>query len=210
MALQFILMGDIIQSSKYQASSLRQRFLGLISSCNEALEKSIISPYTVTLGDEFQGVAKSLTSVIDTIFYLEELILRRGLDFKMRYVTVQGHIDTPLNREKAYNMMGPGLTKAREILTDKGRGERKYRFNLMDTYLTNQINRLFIVIDGLTDRWDASDASLIFDMLGNTNNEEVGDKHGKNRSQIWKRRKHLMVEEYRALKEVLSELAQQK
>lgn len=174
------------------------------------MEQRILSPYTVTLGDEFQGVARSLLAAIEAILYIEETSLRRGLVFKIRYVTVHGQIDTPLNRLKAHNMMGAGLTKAREILTDKRRGGRRFRFDLTNAYIMDQLNRLFVVIDGLTDRWDVEDALLILDMLGNTNNEEVGAKHGKNRSQIWKRRKHLLVEEYRALRETIVDLAQQK
>ena len=210
MARQYILMGDIIGSSEYEARPLRGEFLQLTASCNKTLKEGILSPYTVTLGDEFQGVARSLPAAIEAIFYMEETAFRRGLLFKIRYVTVHGQIDTPVNRLKAYNMMGAGLTKAREILTDKGRGDRRFHFDPADTYIMNQLNRLFVVVDGLNDRWDVADALLILDMLYNTNNEEVGSKHGKNRSQIWKRRKHLLVEEYRALKEVIAELAQQK
>jgi hypothetical protein len=43
-------------------------------------------------------------------------------------------------------------------------------------------------------------------MLASTNNEEVAAKHAKNRSQIWKKRKHLLVEEYRAAKAVIFDL----
>ena len=93
---------------------------------------------------------------------------------------------------------------------DKGRGERRFRFALVDNYLMNQLNRLFVVVDGLTDRWDVADAPLILDMLHDTNNEEVGLKYGKNRSQIWKRRKHLLIEEYRVLKETIVQVARQK
>ena len=87
---------------------------------NQKLEHDIISPYTVTLGDEFQGIATSLHAVIEAIFYMEETILRKRLEFKVRYVAVHGEIDTPINRLKAHTMMGPGLTKAREVLTDWG------------------------------------------------------------------------------------------
>jgi len=128
--------------------------------------------------------------------------------FKIRYVAVHGEIDTPLNRLKAHAMMGPGLTKAREMLTEKRRGEARFRFDLPDADIMGQLNRLFLVLDGLTDRWDVADALLILDMLANTHNEEVGVKHGKNRTQIWKRRKHLLIEEYRALKETITELGQ--
>lgn len=210
MARRYILMGDIIQSREYQARELRRDFLDLIASCNESLADRVLSPYTVTLGDEFQGVASSLHALTEAIFYLEETALRRELSFKIRYVAVQGHIDTPINRLRAHTMMGPGLTKAREILTDKGRGERRFRFELEDTYLMNQLNRIFVAVEGLVNRWNVGDALLILDMLHNTNNAEVGALHGKHRSQIWKRRKHLLVEEYRALRETLLEMVQQR
>jgi len=181
----------------------------LVSSCNKNLKHDIISPYTVTLGDEFQGIATSLHAVIEAIFYMEETILRKGLTIKIRYVTVHGAIDTPINRLKAHTMMGDGLTKARKILTDKSRGEPRFRFDLPDAYTTNQLNRLFLILDGLTGRWKTGDGLLIFDMLANPHNEKVGAMHGKNRTQIWKRRRHLLIEEYRALKEAIMELGQQ-
>ncbi len=208
MAWQYILMGDVIGSSKYDARKLRQEFMKLVSSCNEKLERGIISPYTVTLGDEFQGVATSLHAMTEAIFYMEELALRRELAFKIRYVAVHGKIDTPVNRLKAHTMMGSGLTKARKILTDKRRGKPRFYFDLGDVYTMHQLNRLFLVLDGLANRWDRGDGLLILDMLANPHNEGVGIKHGKNRTQIWKRRKHLFIEEYRALKEAIVELGQ--
>nr|VFK12310.1 MAG: SatD family (SatD) [Candidatus Kentron sp. LPFa] len=208
MTQQYILMGDIIRSRAYEAVKLRQEFLQLIDSCNETLRDGILSPYTVTLGDEFQGVASSLGKVIDAIFHMEETSLSHVLPFKIRYVAVYGHIDTPINRIKAYTMMGPGLTKAREILTDKGKGRPRFCFVLDDAHLANQLNRLFSVIGGLIERWHTQDASLVLDMLHNTSNKEVGVIYAKNRSQIWKRRRHLLIEEYRSLKESIAEMVQ--
>jgi hypothetical protein len=206
MAKRHILMGDVIGSSKFEARQLRKEFMALVSLCNQELAHDILSPYTVTLGDEFQGIAKSLHALIETIFFMEERILREGLKFKLRYVAVHGDIDTSINRLKAHTMMGAGLMKAREVLTDKRRGQPRFRFNLPDTHTMSQLNRLFLVFDGLTGRWDKGDGHLIFDMLDNPDNKEVGVIHGKNRSQIWKRRRHLLIEEYRALKETIMEL----
>lgn len=129
--------------------------------------------------------------------------------FKIRYVAVYGPLDTPINQMKAHTMMGAVLARARKILTDKRRGLPRFRFDLADAYKMNQLNRLFLVLDGLTSRWDIGDGILILDMLTNTHNEEVGVVHGKNRTQIWKGRKNLLNEEYRALKDALMELARQ-
>jgi hypothetical protein len=207
MALQYILMGDVVKSSDYEPRELRREFMGIIAACNKDLKPGIISPYTVTLGDEFQGIAASLRDAVKAIFFLEEARIRESFSFKIRYVIYQGPVETDINQFNAYTMMGEGLTLARKTLTDKRRGMPRFRFHLADEYAMNQLNRLFLVLDGLAGRWDVEDGKLILDMLANTHNEQVGDAHGKNRSQIWKRRKNLLIEEYRALKDAIIDLA---
>jgi hypothetical protein len=206
MADYFIVMGDVIGSRKRDATRLRQQLKNLLSDCNGDLKTAILSPYTTTLGDEFQGIARSLHAVAECIFYLEETRIKKQNDFGIRYVAHYGEIQTPINTEVAYGMMGPGLTKARALLTDKRRGQPRFCFDLPDTRLAENLTRLFRVIEGLTSRWDRRDFSLIADMLSNTNNEEVAAKHSKNRSQIWKRRRHLLIEEYRSTKTVIFDL----
>lgn len=208
MAQYHILMGDIIASRKYKGPELTQTFESLVSSCNSDLASGILSPYTITLGDEFQGIAKSLKSGIQSIFYFEEAILKTGVDFKLRYVLHYGSIETHINREIAYGMRGPGLTKAREMLELNRRNRPRFQFELSDMLLTEQLNRLFRVIDSLNAQWRKKDFSLISDMLENDNNEQVGSKYRKNRSQIWKRRKHLLIEEYKTLKDVVFDMVQ--
>jgi hypothetical protein len=202
----YILMGDVIKSRERDVKKLRMQLKGLLSACNRHLEADVLSPYTTTLGDEFQGVASNLRGLLEAVFYLEEVRLKKQYSFKLRYVAHFGHIQTPINREIAYEMMGPGLTRARRLLTDKRRGRPRFVFDLSDRRLSRNLNLLCSVVDGLTARWRLQDYLLIYDMVSNDNNEEVGRKHGKNRSQIWKRRKHLLIDEYKAVKEVIFEL----
>jgi hypothetical protein len=204
----FILMGDIIGSAHFNAQTLSQQFKDILSICNHNLKDKILSPYTTTLGDEFQGIARSLRSVADTIFYLEDIRMKRQYGFMFRYVAHYGEIETPINRKIAYGMMGPGLAHARELLNEKRRGQLRFLFDLPNEMLTDNLNKLFLVIAGLTSRWDLQDYSLILDMLSTQNNDEVAEKHGKDRSQIWKRRRHLLIEEYRAMKSVVLNLTE--
>jgi len=206
MAKHYILMGDVIESRKLDAKTLRRQLKGLLSACNGALRTEILSPYTTTLGDEFQGIARSLHGVAECVFYFEETGIMKQNDFRMRFVAHCGEIQTPINTEVAYGMMGPGLTKARALLTDKRRGQPRFRFDLPDKRLAENLTRLCRIIDGLTCRWHRRDYVLISDMLSNQNNEEVAAKHSKNRSQIWKRRKHLLIEEYQLSKAVVFDL----
>jgi len=206
MAKHFIVMGDVIESRKQNATRLRGQLKDLLKACNRDLQSAILSPYTTTLGDEFQGIAKSLRGAVECIFYLEETGIERKNPFGIRYVVHHGEIQTPINREIAYEMMGPGLTKARALLTDKRRGQPRFCFDLPDKRLAENLTRLFGVIDGLTSRWNRKDFPLIAGMLSDTNNEEVAKKYHKNRSQIWKRRRHLLIEEYRMAKSVILDL----
>ncbi len=207
MADQFIVMGDIINSRKYDGQELMREFRDMISSCNIDLADGIISPYTVTLGDEFQGVAGSLNWSVKSLLYLEKSALRKGFPFALRYVVHYGEIDTPVNRKIAHGMVGHGLTRARELLSDKRRGRPRFVFALPNVTLALQLSRLFSVMASLTRDWLQKDAALIFDMMASDDNAAIGAKYGKNRSQIWKRRKNLHVDDYKVLQQLATELS---
>ena len=202
----YILMGDVIRSRDYELKELGRNLKDLVRSANEDLSDKTLSPYTVTLGDEFQGVTRSLSSGIETLFYFEELRLARKLDFKLQYVLHFGEIETEINPETSYGMLGKGLTQARNKLAEKKRDRKRFDFSLVDPELSLQLNRLFEVSDGITGRWKKDDFTLLLDMINNENDREVGEKHGKDRSQIYRRRRTLMVNEYNLLKKVISTL----
>ncbi len=73
-----------------------------------------------------------------------------------------------------------------------------------------QLSQLLEVMFALTSGWKSEDASLLFDMMRNQNNEAVAVEHGKNRSQVWKRRRNLYVDEYAALKDVVLGLSEER
>lgn len=209
MNTKYILMGDVIGSRQFPQEELRANFVTLIDSCNRMYKEQIESPYTVTLGDEFQGIPNSLSTAVSTIFYLEETLFSKQFPFSIRYVLVFGTIQTPINTEIAYTMMGPGLTKARELLSDKKRGEPRFHFDLSNLKTSDYLNTLFFVLDGIARRWRKKDSKLILEMIQNSNDKEVARKHNKNRSQIWKRRKNNLIDEYRSLKEIILRIAQE-
>ena len=201
--MNYILMGDVVSSKDYDSQTLQKQLHNITESCNKALRNDLLSPYTITLGDEFQGIPNTLLTAIRTLFFYEEECLRQNLDFKLHYVVHYGKIDTKINPEIAYEMMGPGLTKARELLGSKKRDRKRFQILLDNKVLTQQLNRLFEVLDSIIRSWKIDDYLLILDMINNDNNAEVGEKHDKNRDQIWKRRKTLMVHEYNLIKEAI-------
>lgn len=199
----YILMGDVIGSSDYEPELLGKSLKELVRSANADLSERTLSPYTVTLGDEFQGVTKSLASGVETLFYFEEQRLIRELDFKLHYVLHIGKINTEINPETSYGMLGKGLTQARNLLTAKKRDRKRFNFSLKNNEESEQLTRIFEVLDGITERWKKDDYALILDMIRNDNDQEVGEKNHKDRSQIYRRRKTLLINEYNQLKQFI-------
>jgi len=201
-----ILMGNV-RGHVYDAMRLKNEFQDLVVTCNKRFQQRIISPYSITLGDEFQGVADSRKSMIETIFYLEEESLNRQLKIEIRYVGLEGKIETPINSINAHGMIGEGLRTGREQLGDKGRGKPRFKIVLRDLQSANEINQLFFVVDGIRSRWNVNDGPLIVEMINHQHDAEVGNIFNKTRSQIWKRRKTLQIQEYCILKSLIIDKA---
>jgi hypothetical protein len=195
-----ILMADVVGSSKRNPDVLRREFRSLINTLNIQLSYNIMSPYTITLGDEFQGIARSLKGAVECIFFLEEEIIKRGYTFKLHYVLHWGEIMTPINTKIAYEMLGPGLTEARSILNNKQRQRPRFIFKYAEVQGGTIFNDLFFVIQRIIDRWKPADFALIRDMIAINNDAKIGRKRKKDRTLIWRRRQTLRTEEYLKLK----------
>jgi hypothetical protein len=198
-----IFMGDVVNSTDYDGEVLSKGLKELVESTNKKFGKAILSPLTITLGDEFQGILSSVSTGIDLLFHLEEKLLKTEPDFKLHYVLLLGEIETEINPDIAYEMMGKGLTEARKMLSSKKRNRKRFRFKLQNKEQTEQLSRIFEVLDTIILNWKKEDYPLILDMINNDNNSEVGELHDKNRDQIWKRRKTLMINEYNLLKDFI-------
>ena len=60
MAQFYIVMADVIRSRSYDGGDLMREFGRIVKECNVTHTGALLSPYTITLGDEFQGVAGTL------------------------------------------------------------------------------------------------------------------------------------------------------
>ena len=205
----FVVMADVIASRSREPQQLMGEFENLVGTANSFFSEGILSPLTITLGDEFQGVVSTLLDAVKVVVWLEVARLRGNFGSQLRYVVHYGEITTPLNPQLAYGMLGPGLAEAREELADKSRKRSRFRIELPDRRLASQLSKLLEVMFALTRDWKCEDASLLFDMLQSQNNEAVAVSHGKNRSQVWKRRRNLYVDEYASLKDVVLELSEE-
>lgn len=203
MTNNYIIMADIVSSRSYNGDALMNEFKRIVEECNETHKGLLLSPFTITLGDEFQGVAASLRAAVDLILYLEDRILTVQPAFLLRYVLVYGAIDTPINPIIAHGMTGQGLATAREILTKKRRGRTRFQLNLGDNQYTEEFRMLFRLLELLSVHWKEKDYLLIRELVWDNDDTSIAVKFNKTTSQIWKRRKTLQIEEYITVKELL-------
>lgn len=199
-------MGDVVGSSELDADLVQQSLKTFVQVVNETYNSSILSPLTITLGDEFQGVCADTVQGVELLLNMERIVLKQQLPFRMHFVLLEGEIDTEINSKTAYGMLGKGLTEARELLSSKKRDRRRFELRLNQPFLTTQLNRLFEVLDALSQNWKPEDYALIVSMLEHRNNQTVANLHQKNRAQIWKRRNTLQIETYQLTSAVISDL----
>jgi hypothetical protein len=124
-------MGDLVASEGAPSSAkLHAIFNQAVIETNRREAARLSSPLTITLGDEFQGLCRTLSDGVLLVQGLRLLLL--GEQVECRFAVGAVRIQTPVNRERAWNMMGPGLADTREKLTDK-RNPNAYRFFLPET-----------------------------------------------------------------------------
>jgi hypothetical protein len=146
-----VLMGDIVGSERAPSpQAVHKTFNKAVRRANELRANHIASPLTITLGDEFQGLLTALEQAWDAAVALRLELLLTGI--RCRFVLGVATLKTPLNTKEAWNMMGSGLSTARDKLNDK-RITSVYRFSLPDAPVEELL--LDTVGDALTQHEDA-------------------------------------------------------
>lgn len=200
---KFILMANILSSHEKDSMELMSQFQALVKWANLIYGESIESPLTITLGDEFQGIVTSASKGVDIILAIEEYILEEEFDFKLRYVLNEGEVETPINTDNAYEMLGPGLTDARNMLN--GMKKENGRF-LVSINASDQINQMMKVTQHFIDGWHPKDRSTVSGFLQGHDYKALAKIQSKDESSLWRRRKSLSINEYLLCKGLIHHL----
>jgi SatD family (SatD) len=199
-----VLMADIVGSTKRNSKLLMTDFKNLVTDINTTHKRYILSPLTITLGDEFQGVVKDVYGTFQIIFNLELSLIRLKRSFTLRYVIQEGKIDTKLNRTKAYEMLGPGLTAARKQLNTMKSSKSRFRIALNNQILSTQLALAMNSYQGITDQWTPAQKKVVVAFLEhNLDYRKVASKLKKDPTNMWRRKKSLLVEEVDSLKKLV-------
>lgn len=201
-----ILMGDVTASSRREAGRVRDWLAGVVATINDTQADDIRSPLTVTLGDEFQGVVASAEAAMRIVFALDALCLEADPPIDLHYVILEGGIETPINPDIAHGMLGPGLTRARQLLTAKPTQKRRRTrctIELGDVTLTAAAADILLALEGLLARWNDVERPYAAVLLEEPDDSVAADRLDRDRTSVYRRRRTLLVEEYRALQSAL-------
>ncbi len=198
-----ILMADIVGSSKRKGNPLMTDFKNAVAFVNKMDNQHINSPLTITLGDEFQGVAKSVYGAFRIIFDLEIYLLTLKRPFQLRYVVQEGEIETKINKKIAYEMLGSGLTHARENLNYLKASKNRFSISLEDRLMTHKLMLAINVYQGIVDRWTTAQRSIAIHLLTESDYKKTAKKLKKEPTLIWKRRRSLMIDEVNNMKKLI-------
>ncbi len=200
----FILMSDIIGSSSKNQNRLMQDFKKCTKYINEKYASNILSKLTITLGDEFQGVVKDLTTALKILIDIEEFIIENNFQIKLRYVLFWGKIDTPINKNIAHEMLGEGLTTARNLINNLKSTGQRFCIDIENSQKSIIINNCFNLYQNIVDNWKIDrDYILISNLIKHKDYKIVSEIMNKERSLIWKREKSLNLTSYNSAKKNL-------
>jgi hypothetical protein len=103
-------IADIVRSREIEKrEELQGALQDTLNEVNRGSKRALASPYTITLGDEFQAVYKSCETVFADVFK----ILWALHPIKVRFAISRGEVATAINAKKALGMDGPAFHAAR-------------------------------------------------------------------------------------------------
>lgn len=189
-------MGDLVRSESATAPEvLHHHFNRQIETANRENKDCLASPLTITLGDEFQGLVTSLTIAATLVRDLRLNLLRDGIE--CRFVIGLVEIRTPVNPDKAWNMMGPGLSRARDRLNEKS-GTTHYRFSLPEAPLIETLlDALGAGLTAIESGWTDRQRDDIAAAIHNPSAKDIAKQRGVSIHNIYKIRSSGKYDAYR-------------
>jgi len=144
-------IADIVASRAIKDRPLIQKQLGeVLAALNARSESGILSPYTITLGDEFQAVF----STADSLFRDAFTILAALYPVRVRFSFGVGTIDTPINFWQAIGMDGPAFHHAREGIEELKRIRGSFDVNGVETPDQGLLKHSLALASHVTRKWN--------------------------------------------------------
>ncbi len=118
------LIGDLVHSREAKnRGALQKQLQATLASLNERHREELLSPLTLTLGDEFQALFSRADGLWRVVAQLQAALH----PVEVRFGFGLGEIVTEINPDEALGMDGPAFHRARDAITQAREEEIHYR-----------------------------------------------------------------------------------
>jgi hypothetical protein len=200
--LVLVLIADIVDSRSIPNRAAYQKKLQeFLDSVNEQSRRSLLSPYTITVGDEFQAVYRDANTLFSDIMR----IVSHSFPYRIRFALSHGAMTTELNSRAALGMDGPVFSSARGLLNDLKKEHRTViRFALPDNDRVELINLCLTRFADDLERWNKNAVSTFTLMLGGLTPRQISRETGAHFTTVYRHIRAKHFEDYQKMLALLS------
>lgn len=174
-------IGDIVGSRTVpDRNELQQRLVAVLKELNTQSPSQLASPYTITLGDEFQAVLSSPVRLFQGFWRILEALF----PCRARFAVGIGPLATPINPDQAIGMDGPGFHRARSSM-DAAR-EAGVHFRLKGAAQMPLINAALDVLSPRVDEWRRNRISTLCRLYAGEQPNDIASRLGISLSGVYK------------------------
>lgn len=168
------LIADIVQSREIKdRDKFQQRLQNQLQTINKR-NKNLLSPYTLTLGDEFQAVYSKADNLFNDIW----AIMSGLYPHKARFALGVGTLATPVNPKRAIGMDGPAFHFARNGISDLK--ETSYLIKIAGEQIPHLtlLNNCLYLMSQSTANWSANRFQVLNGLLAGWSRKKIAGQLG--------------------------------
>lgn len=131
-----VIIGDISDSRKLKKrNEIQDKLNRCLEEINERFNRSIVAKFSITLGDEFQGVLNKVEDLFNIIHYIES----KMEEVNILYSIGIGNIYTKINKNTPLGTDGPAWWDARDSLNLLKDRQKRGVYGKSNIYLSGKI-----------------------------------------------------------------------
>jgi hypothetical protein len=176
-------IGDIVRSRGIpDRPRFQARLQKTLNAVNRRRRKALVSPCTITLGDEFQAVYRSGDTLFDDFW-----LIRHDLyPVRIRFSLGIGELSTPVNRQRAIGMDGPAFHAARAALTELKESEAMFRVAVPNAIVPPWINLALDLVSLASGDWKKSRLAIFGRLLEDQEVKVIASAVGLTNAAVYK------------------------
>jgi len=200
------LIGDIRGSRELDdRGEAQETFKRVVAGLNgELAEGAIASQFTVTTGDEFQGLLTDADAAVAAAVEATD----QFHPAKLRFGVGRGSLETPVNPNRAIGMDGPCFHRAREAIEAAERDDAWLRVAGWPDGLDEHVNSLFDLVQCVREDWTERQAEFALALAAAGTQKRVADRYEVTKSTVSESLSAGHVHEVRSAEAALAALLQ--